>query len=52
MLVSLIPAVAGVISIGIVLFYPLNESKMEQIGAELKARRARETADAEPAAAG
>ncbi len=40
MLVSLFPAVIGVVSIAIVLFYPLNESKMAQIGAELKARRA------------
>jgi GPH family glycoside/pentoside/hexuronide:cation symporter len=44
MLVSIFPAIVGVVSIAIVLFYPLNESKMEQIGAELKARRAAEPA--------
>jgi GPH family glycoside/pentoside/hexuronide:cation symporter len=40
LLVSLIPAAVGVISLLIVLFYPLNEQKMNQIGAELEARRA------------
>ena len=40
MLVSLFPAAIGMVSIIIVLFYPLNESKMEQIAADLKARRA------------
>jgi GPH family glycoside/pentoside/hexuronide:cation symporter len=42
MLVSVIPAAVGVISIIILLFYPLNESKMERVGAELKERRAAE----------
>lgn len=40
LLVSVIPAAIGVLSIVIVLFYPLNELKMTQIGADLKARRA------------
>lgn len=40
MLVSVIPAAVGVISIIILLFYPLNEAKMDAIGAELKTRRA------------
>ena len=50
LLVSLIPAAIGVLSILIVLFYPLNEIKMSQIETDLKARRAAE-AGAEPAAA-
>ena len=40
LLVSVIPAAIGVLSILIVLFYPLNELKMTQIGEDLKARRA------------
>jgi GPH family glycoside/pentoside/hexuronide:cation symporter len=40
LLVSVIPAVIGVLSILLVLLYPLNERKMSQIAADLKARRA------------
>ncbi len=39
MLMSVIPAVLGVLAIIIVLFYPLNEEKVAQIEADLKARR-------------
>ncbi len=39
LLMSLLPAVFGVLSIIIVLFYPLNEKKTAEIGADLKARR-------------
>ena len=39
LLVSLIPAGLGLVSIGIVSFYTLNEKKVAEIGAELKARR-------------
>jgi len=39
LLFTLIPAAIGVLSILIVLFYPLKESTMTQIGAELQARR-------------
>ncbi len=35
-----IPAALGVLSIMILLFYPLNETKVSQIEADLKARRA------------
>jgi GPH family glycoside/pentoside/hexuronide:cation symporter len=41
MLMSLIPAGFGIISIVLVMFYPLNEKKVAEIGAELKARRER-----------
>jgi GPH family glycoside/pentoside/hexuronide:cation symporter len=40
LLVSLVPAAVGVVSILIVLFYPLNEVRMQEIGETLKARRA------------
>jgi len=40
MLMSVVPAVLGIVSIVIVLFYPLNEKKVAQIEADLKARRA------------
>jgi glycoside/pentoside/hexuronide:cation symporter, GPH family len=43
MLMSVIPAAIGVVSILIVLFYPLTEAKMAVISADLQARRARET---------
>jgi GPH family glycoside/pentoside/hexuronide:cation symporter len=46
LLMSLIPACLGLVSIAIVAFYPLNETRVGQIEAELKARRAA----AEPAA--
>lgn len=39
LLVSVIPAALGIVSILIVIFYPLNEKKVAQIGEELKARR-------------
>jgi GPH family glycoside/pentoside/hexuronide:cation symporter len=42
MLVSIFPAIVGVFSIVILLFYPLNETKMSEIGADLKARRGAE----------
>jgi GPH family glycoside/pentoside/hexuronide:cation symporter len=40
LLVSIIPAVIGVVSVIIVLFYPLNESRMKEIETGLNARRA------------
>jgi glycoside/pentoside/hexuronide:cation symporter, GPH family len=40
MLMSLIPAAVGVVSILIVAFYPLNEARMNAIEIDLKARRA------------
>lgn len=46
-LMSVIPAGLGVVSILIVLFYPLSEAKVSQISADLKTRRAAE----EPAGA-
>lgn len=39
LLMSVFPAAFGVLSILIVLFYPLNEKKVSQIEADLKARR-------------
>jgi len=40
-LMSILPAVCGILAILIlVIFYPLNEAKMSQIAADLKARRA------------
>jgi GPH family glycoside/pentoside/hexuronide:cation symporter len=39
LLMSIIPAALGVVSVLIVLFYPLNEAKVTQIGAELAERR-------------
>jgi GPH family glycoside/pentoside/hexuronide:cation symporter len=39
LLMSLIPAGFGIVSIILVIFYPLNEAKVAQIGADLKARR-------------
>ncbi|HVT73588.1 MAG TPA: MFS transporter [Lacunisphaera sp.] len=38
-LMSVIPAALGVVSIVILLFYPLNEARVAQISVELKARR-------------
>jgi GPH family glycoside/pentoside/hexuronide:cation symporter len=40
LLVSVIPAAIGVLSVIIVLLYPLNETRMQEIGEALKARRA------------
>ncbi len=48
LLMSLLPAGFGIISIILVMFYPLNEKKVAQIGADLKARR---EAAGEPAGA-
>ncbi|HLP02161.1 MAG TPA: MFS transporter [Opitutaceae bacterium] len=48
LLMSLIPAAFGIISILLVGFYPLNEKKVAQIGEDLKARRI--AAGEEPAA--
>jgi GPH family glycoside/pentoside/hexuronide:cation symporter len=39
LLFSLIPAAFGVLSMAIVMFYPLNNQQMATIGAELKERR-------------
>ncbi len=39
LLMSLIPAGFGIVSIILVMFYPLNEQRVAEIGAELKARR-------------
>ena len=44
LLVSLIPAAIGVLSVFIVLLYPLNETRMKEIETDLKARRAGEAA--------
>jgi len=44
-LMSILPAACGILAILIlVIFYPLNEAKMSQIAADLKARRSAETA--------
>ncbi|MBN1403697.1 MAG: MFS transporter [Opitutales bacterium] len=48
LMMSLIPAVFGVISMVVVSFYPLNDKKVAEIEADLKARKAAE--DAEEAA--
>jgi GPH family glycoside/pentoside/hexuronide:cation symporter len=40
LLMSVFPAVIGIVSILIVLFYPLNETRVSEIEAELKVRRA------------
>jgi GPH family glycoside/pentoside/hexuronide:cation symporter len=50
LLMSLIPAGIGVVSIAIVAFYPLNEAKVHAIGVELAARRATAEGSAAPAA--
>jgi GPH family glycoside/pentoside/hexuronide:cation symporter len=44
LLVSVIPAALGVLSVIIVLLYPLNETRMKEIETDLKARRAGEAA--------
>jgi len=46
LLVSLIPAALGVLSILIVLLYPLDEAKVKEMEQDL--RRRREEADAKP----
>ena len=49
-LMSIFPAVFGILATLIfVIFYPLNEAKMSQIAADLKARRAEQAPDALPA---
>ncbi len=50
LLFSVIPAAIGIVSVGILLFYPLNETRMKVIGDELKARRAAELETPAPAA--
>jgi GPH family glycoside/pentoside/hexuronide:cation symporter len=52
LLVSLIPAVVGVVSIVIVLFYPLNETRMTEIASALQARRLAEPPEPAGATAG
>jgi GPH family glycoside/pentoside/hexuronide:cation symporter len=44
-LMSIFPSVFGILSIVLVLFYPLNEVKMSQIAADLKVRRAADGVD-------
>jgi GPH family glycoside/pentoside/hexuronide:cation symporter len=44
LLMSVIPASIGIVSIVLVLFYPLNETRMSQIASDLKGRRALEAA--------
>lgn len=39
LLMSVIPAAVGVVSMGIVLFYPLNEKRVRQIESDLRSRR-------------
>jgi len=51
LLMSVIPAALGIVAIAIVLFYPLDEAKVRQIGAELAARRARTEAETHAATA-
>jgi len=48
LLMSVIPATLGLFSIAILLFYPLNERKVAEIGAELQARRAAAAVTAAP----
>ena len=50
LLVSVIPAAIGILSVIIVLLYPLNETRMKQIEMDLKARRAVAAASAVGAA--
>lgn len=40
LLMSIIPAALGLVSVLLLAFYPLNESKMRQVGADLASRRA------------
>ncbi len=49
LLMSYIPAVVGVVSMVIILFYPLNERRVHEIEADLKARRAPAGGAAAPA---
>jgi GPH family glycoside/pentoside/hexuronide:cation symporter len=44
LLMSVIPASIGIVSIVLLLFYPLNEKRMSQIAADLKQRRAADQA--------
>jgi Na+/melibiose symporter-like transporter len=41
---SVLPASLGVLSVVLVLFYPLNEARMSQIASDLRRRRALEAA--------
>ena len=49
LLISLIPAAIGLLSIGLILLYPLNEKRVRQIETDLKARRAAGAPAASPA---
>lgn len=49
LLVSLVPACFGILSMAMIAFYPLSEAKLENMGAELRARRAAATVPAEAA---
>ena len=49
LLMSVIPAAIGILSVVLVLFYPLNEAKVTVIEADLKARRAQAPPAANPA---
>jgi GPH family glycoside/pentoside/hexuronide:cation symporter len=44
LLMSVLPAAIGIVSILILLFYPLNEARMSEIETELKKRRAADAA--------
>ncbi|HEU5078343.1 MAG TPA: MFS transporter [Opitutaceae bacterium] len=47
-LMSLFPAILGVVSIILIILYPLNEKRMKEISAELDARRKNEEPEAAP----
>jgi glycoside/pentoside/hexuronide:cation symporter, GPH family len=47
-LVSIFPAMIGIVSVILVLFYPLNEARMRVIGGELKIRRDQEVKESDP----
>jgi GPH family glycoside/pentoside/hexuronide:cation symporter len=51
LLMSLLPAALGALSLVIVLFYPLNEARMSQITSDLRKRRALEAARDQPGGA-
>jgi len=46
LLMSVLPAALGIVSIALVLLYPLNETRMSQIAYDLKARRSRDALEA------
>jgi len=49
LLMSVLPAALGALSLAIVAFYPLNEARMSRIASELKERRALDAAAGAPA---